>query len=226
MRIKRNEKIGDVPIIKIRNYFKYLRKVGVSKEGVRAHFGLSRKEVDFLINELLQNDFIEKTDNEKQENEFQLTIKGQALCVARCVSPMNKEKADKVFNDFMKRVNDINNDDYYLYKVEKLYLFGSYLNPNNIDFGDIDIAFDLKKKIENDEKFEQADSDRVKEARRKGKVFHNFLDELFYSETEVLLKLKNRCKYISLHRLEDEILEIAEHRQIFPVLKKNISKNK
>jgi len=96
MRIKRNEEIGNIPIIKIRDYFKCLRRVGISKENLREHFGLSLKNVNFLIKELLQNDFIEKTNKEEQKKTFQLTIKGQALCSARCISPIHRHRRDAI----------------------------------------------------------------------------------------------------------------------------------
>ena len=216
MRIKRKEKIGNIPIIKIRDYFKCLRRIGISKDELRNYFELSSKDVTFLITELLERDFIEKA--EKQGNrEYQLTIKGQALCTARCVSPMNKEKADKIFKDFMQRVEEINKNDYYLFKIEKLFLFGSYLSDDNIDFGDIDIAFELKRKIEDAIEFEKADDLHIQKAIENGKKFSNIVDKIFYSETEVLSKLKNKCKYISLHPITDEILEIAKYKQIYPL---------
>ncbi len=31
--------------------------------------------------------------------------KGEALSIARCVPPIDRIKADKIFNDFMQRVN-------------------------------------------------------------------------------------------------------------------------
>jgi predicted nucleotidyltransferase len=217
MRIEKNEKIGNIPMVKIRDYFKCLRPASISKEGLRKYFGLNFQDCDLLINELLQNGFIVLADETLQDDEYQLTTKGQALCAARCVSPMNKEKADKVFNEFMQRVEEINNNDYYLFKVEKLLLFGSYLNPENSDYGDIDIAFELKRKIKDYAEHEKVNKKRVQEAWEKGKVFSSFIDELGYSELEVILKLKNRCRYLSLHPMTDEILEIAEHKQIYPV---------
>ena len=216
MRIKRNEKIGNIPILEIRDYFNQLRSVGISKEGLRVHFGLNHKNVNLLVEDLLQNDFIEKATDEQQKKEYQLTIKGQALCAARCLSPMNKEKADKVFNEFMQRVEEINNDNYYLYKVKKLFLFGSYLNPDNDNFGDIDIAFELKRKIEDSKEFEIENDKRVEAARQRGKVFSSWLERLFFSATEVKRKLKNKSQYISLHEMTEGILEITKYKQIYP----------
>jgi predicted transcriptional regulator/predicted nucleotidyltransferase len=213
MRIKRNEKIANIPIIKIRDYFKEIREVEIIKAELGRYFNLNTKNINLLINELLHNELIEKT----QKNEYQLTMKGQALCAARSVSPMSKEKADKIFKDFMHRVDKVNNNNYYLCKVEKLLLFGSYLNPDKDDYGDIDIAFELKRKIDNFDEYEKARKKRIKEMKEKGKYFPCFMDEMFFPEKEVMLKLKNKCQYISLHRTEDEILKYSKYKQIYPV---------
>ena len=212
MRIKRNEKIANIPIIKIRDYFKEIRTVGIIRAELGRYFNLNTKNTNLLINEL-QNDFIEKNP----KTEYQLTMKGQALCAARSVPPMNKEKADKIFKEFMQRVEEINNNSYYLCKVEKLLLFGSYLNFDKDDYGDIDIAFELKRKIDNFDEYEKARKKRIKEMEEKGKYFSSFMDEMFFPEKEVILKLKNKCQYISLHRVEDEILKYSKYKQIYPM---------
>jgi len=150
-------------------------------------------------------------------NDYQLTSKGQTLCAARSVPPMNKEKADKIFNEFMQRVEEINNNDYYLCKVEKILLFGSYLNSENDDYGDIDIAFELKRKIDNFDEFEKAKKKHIRELEQNGKHFSDFMDEMFYPEKEVKLKLKNKCRYISLHPIDDWVLKTAKYKQVYPV---------
>jgi predicted nucleotidyltransferase len=117
----------------------------------------------------------------------------------------------------MQRVEEINNNDYYLYKIERLLLFGSYLNSNNDDYGDIDITFELKRKIDNFDEYEKARKKRIKEMGKKGKYFSSFMDELFFPEKEVILKLKNKCQYISLHRVDDGILKYSKYKKIYPV---------
>ncbi|MDR1007430.1 MAG: nucleotidyltransferase domain-containing protein [Campylobacteraceae bacterium] len=146
-----------------------------------------------------------------------MTSNGQALCVARSTPPLNKAKADKIFNEFMERVEEINNSNYYLYKVKKLLLFGSYLNSDKEDFGDIDIALDLKRKIDNLDDHKKAREERIQEVKQKGKYFSNYMKEILYPESEVMFKLKNKCRYINLHSIEDEILKTAKFKQIYPV---------
>jgi predicted transcriptional regulator/predicted nucleotidyltransferase len=213
MRIKRNEKIANIPTVKIRDYFKEIRTIGIIKSELGRYFNIDTKKINLLINKLLQDGLIEKS----QKREYQLTMKGQALCAARSVPPMNKEKADKIFKEFMQRVEEINNDNYYLCKIEKLLLFGSYLNSDNNDYGDIDIAFELKRKIDNFNEYEKARKKRIKEMEEKGKYFSSFFDESFFPEKEVVLKMKNKCQYISLHPIEDAILNYSKSKQIYPL---------
>jgi hypothetical protein len=52
---------------------------------------------------------------------------------------------------------------------------------------------------------------------QKGKYFSNYMEEAFYPEKEVMLKLKNRCQYISLHSIDDEVLKTAKFKQIYPI---------
>ncbi|MDR2342108.1 MAG: hypothetical protein LBD84_03580 [Campylobacteraceae bacterium] len=217
MLIKRNEKINNIPLIKIRDYFKTIYGIEVSKMHMKNHFNLNTNGINSLIEELLRNDFIEKNIGEPNKSEYQLTAKGQALCLAHSVPPLNKIKADKIFNEFMKRVEEINNSDYYLYKVKKLLLFGSYLISSNEHFGDIDIACELIRKTDNPEEYKKAAKKRIQEMEQKGKYFSNYMEEAFYFEKEVILKLKNRCQYISLYSIDDEVLKTAKFKQIYPI---------
>ena len=152
----------------------------------------------------------------KKKGKYQLTIKGQALCVARYTNPLNKEKADKLFKEFMERVEEINSNEFYLYRVSKIVLFGSYIDPEKTDYSDIDIAFELSRKAKSHEEFMEMDEQRIKEAELAGKSFPSFFDQIGYTERVVLLKMKNKCRYISLHRMYDGILNITKTKQVYP----------
>lgn len=207
MTISQTDYIGDVPIISIRNFFKKVRNrnaiFAFDEFMVSLHLG--NADTADCISELIAKGFIELS-NER----YKLTLKGNALSIARCTNRINKEKADKIFSDLIQRVHEINNDDTYLHKVSKLFLFGSYSDSSNEDFGDIDIAFKLSKKIRNPDEFIKANDKLVETALKKGKWFSSHLDKQFYSEHLVLLKLKNRNRYISLHPLEDGIFDFVD----------------
>lgn len=216
MRISRKETIDNIRILEIRDFFVYLKryraKTFTLKE-VCDYFKIDELKANSLLKELSDREFIERGGIDF----YKITLKGAALRIARCVSPINRVKADKILKDFMQRVEEINNNDYYLYRVSKILLFGSYIDKDAADFGDIDIAFELNRKIQDSDEYEKLNEEFIEKAKDEGKYFSSFIDELCYSETVVLLKLKNRNRYISLHEMRDGILEITETKQIYPV---------
>lgn len=217
MRISRNQKINNTPILKIRDFFKSLQRYRTDTftlDKACNYFEINDIEANSLLNELSEQGFIEKSISDY----YKTTLKGAALRIARCVPPIKRDKADKIVNDFMQRVEEINNNDYYLYRVSKILLFGSYIKEDAVDFGDIDIAFEVERKIKDAEEFEKLNREFFEKAQDEGKRFSSFIEKLFYSETVVILKLKNRNRYISLHRMSDEILEVTDTKQIYPVV--------
>ena len=212
MRIAKNELLEGIPVLKIRDYFRLLYSGLMTRDGLAERFNLNEKETEGLVGELLSKGYIEPADN----GMYRLTLKGNALSIARCMAPINREKADRIMQEFLKRVEEVNRDDFYPYRVSKLVLFGSYLNPEQMDLGDIDIAFELEPKIKDYDELMRYNDQLVDKARKEGKSFSSLIDILGYSEKLVILKLRNKEKYISLHRMTDGILQITACRQIFP----------
>lgn len=216
MRISRKQKINNTPILKIRDFFKSLQRYRTDTftlDKACNYFEINDIEANSLLRELTEQGFIEKSSSDY----YKTTLKGEALRIARCVPPIKRDKADKIVKDFMQRVEEINNNDYFLYRVSKILLFGSYIKEDAVDFGDIDIAFELERKVKDAAEYEKLDREFYEKAEDEGKRFSSFIERLFYSETVVISKLKNRNRYISLHR-DDEILKVTETKQIYPLL--------
>ena len=66
------------------------------------------------------------------------------------------------------------------------------------------------------EKWKIKNEKQVRIAYKKGVRFNSIVDDLFYTERVVLMYLKSKSPYISLHRMDDGILEIVETKQVFP----------
>lgn len=130
---------------------------------------------------------------------------------------MNKEKADKEFSEFMKRVENLNQNNEFIYQVKRIVIFGSYLNPENKDFGDIDIGIELEPRIKDEKAFELAENEIISNAIENGKVFSNIVDELFYPQDLVFKYLKNKSRYISIHRMDQVEGLNAIYNQVFPI---------
>lgn len=211
MRIYKANPIYGISMLDIRKFFRLIRNSEkFFSSDISEYFCFDKNETSNFISELISNDLIKPF-----EDGYKLTLNGNALCVAKCIPPINKEKADKIFKEFMQRVEEVNNDDYYLFRISKLYLFGSYLNPNNPDYGDIDIVFELERKVKDNDTFINLNSNLVCEAQNNGRYFSSFFDIIYYSQHLVLLKLKNKNRYISLHYI-NEISYITKYKQIFP----------
>lgn len=216
MKIDKKTLICGIPIIKIREFMRrYRTPESFSLQTIMEYFELTAPSGTSLLNELLNSGYAECVNTYK----YKVTIKGNSLAQVKFVKRMDKAKADKVFNEFMKRVSEINEDESSIYRVSKLYLFGSYLNPEAEDYGDIDIAYELEHKINDDKKFLEASQRIIDNAKAYGKVFSSFLDEVCYPENLILRYLKNRSPYISLHRMEDIKTLSAPHKQIYPDVK-------
>ena len=144
---------------------------------------------------------------------YETTLLGNSLALASAAKPLTRKTATRKFDEFMARVHEVNANPYYLYKIKKVVLFGSYLTERE-KVNDIDVAVEVGPKYEADEQKER-DKQRRKAAQDQGRRFSNFVDEMFWPEIEVMKFLKSRSRAISLHRTSDGILEQTEHQVIY-----------
>ena len=166
----------------------------------------TNKDYRKVINTLIDNGYIvsEKTIVNSSnpgcliESPYLITNKGKELCRARCVKRMNRAQADKLFNEILERVKEVNNNPYYLYKVNKVVLFGSYITDKE-DFGDIDIAFEFKFKRRVVKTEDGLNSELVANIDRayENNFFHS-LYKFSFAEREVAKFLKNRKAQIHI----------------------------
>lgn len=82
---------------------------------------------------------------------------------------------------------------------------------------DVDLAVELSSKFDDQEGRNTARQKRIEEARKSGRFFGNIIHELSWPRTEVLLFLKSRSRALSLHDMDDAVLQKTSTRQIHPV---------
>ena len=58
---------------------------------------------------------------------------------------INRAKADKIFADFVKRVDEVNADRAFLHWIAEVRAFGSYVT-DTVDLGDLDLAKNLERR--------------------------------------------------------------------------------
>lgn len=213
MKINPKVIIAGYPILKIRDLMR--QHEYMSEEIIRYRLKTTQKEAKYVLETLLKQELIEINTDKDANCKYLVSLKGNSLGNAKAVPSISRIKADKLFEEFMQRVLEINKKPKYLYKVTKIILFGSFITDAEF-VNDIDIAFELKKKGIDKEKWKVKNEKQVKKAYQKGVRFDSIIDDLFYTRTVVLRYLKSRSPYISLHPMEDGILEVVETKQVFP----------
>jgi DNA-binding MarR family transcriptional regulator len=139
------------------------------------------------------------TDHEDHKGavpRYILTDLGWAVVRASASRRIARSTAQVELAKFMERVNVVNADQHYLYRVRSVAVFGSYLGSRD-DLGDIDVAVDLHPKNPMDKEKKWVDAFR-RHAWDSGRSFSSFAAEIIWPRREVLLMLKSRKRSISI----------------------------
>jgi hypothetical protein len=144
-----------------------------------------------------------KRDRDREERHdstlpwYSVTPAGLMVADATAAKRIHRATAEAAICEFMKRIHVVNADSRYLYSVEKVAVFGSYLQSHQ-KLGDVDVAVDLQPRIPIDKERRWVDVFR-KHAWDSGRSHSAFEAELDWPRREVLLVLKSRKRSLSLH---------------------------
>lgn len=214
MKINAKDTILDTPILTIRKFLKNTSRGEIWSESLACQLlKLDVDETRRLLDELSRLGYIEQASSRNGQQRWQNTIQGNALALASAAKPTTRAKADQIFADFMQRVHTVNNDPYYLFKVTKVVLFGSYLQDTPT-VNDIDLAIDMDCKEPDIKRRGELFKQRRKES---GRNFGSYIDYVGWPETEVWMFLKSRSRVLSLHpfTLEAAFLSTVENKVVF-----------
>jgi len=184
-----------------------------SVEYAAARLRVSRRRAGVVINELVELGYVEAVRTEGALW-YKRSLAGSTLAQASAARPLQRATAERKLSDFLGRVRRINEDDYYLYRVKKVLVFGSYLTTAE-RINDIDVAVDLVHRWQDPDKHARLRDARIEEAMRSGRRFGNISEEVSWPQMEALLALKARSRAISLHPTDDAILHRADSRVVF-----------
>lgn len=217
MRIRSDALVARFPVKEIRDL---LRKSGefLSVDYTMRVLGINANKAARLLDDLESEGYIAKDSfsNSRNERYWKRTIKGGSLCNALFSAPVSRRTAGKKLNEFISRVHEVNADSRFLYRADRVVLFGSFLTDAP-HVGDLDLAVQLSPKEADCEKHAQLIRGRAAEAARRGKQFPSFVDRLTFAYLEVTSFLKARSRIIQLSDCSDGILKTAESRVIYPV---------
>ena len=194
MRIDKNSKLAGFPILKIRDLLRKCHEC-VDQEGVMHILKIDKNGAKKIITALEQKGFIELGAEETErasDSTWEITKNGRRFAAASALKPIPREKAETLVSDLLKRVEEVHENDEFMYDVELLEAFGSFITDSP-DLGDIDLALTLRRK----EKFQGNWGElSSRQAAESGKCFSDFVEKLYYSETKVRRYLKKRSPYL------------------------------
>lgn len=207
MNISPGEEIAGFPAIKLRNFFRKFGADLVNVSGAAFYLGVSPRKAKKIMIALENEEYLKSEISRytgKREIWWKQTIKGAGLRMASAAPQIKRSTADRLLSQLLIRVNEINGSDKFLYAVEKVIVFGSYLDETRLTLGDIDIAVELQPKEQNPKKLLELS---VAQADEDGRRHESHFFKMTYVQDKVLKYLRNRSRGISLHTTLDGVLK-------------------
>lgn len=163
-----------------------------------------------LIKALLAEGLIEAAGR----NAWRVSQAGQTLSSATAAKRVTRATAQKALRQFLDRVEQVNNDPYFLGKVTKVVLFGSILKPEVERLSDVDLAVELAPKEDDFDRARAGNYQRVEELALQGHRFRNFLDRegCWYWEVFGFLKGQSRVIALADYSVEKTFVLTVPHR--------------
>lgn len=222
MRIEPRKTIADVPMLRVRNLLQWLRdyRVDATATDIGQQLDLERSQADTLIAELLQRRLLapSERDQRRQEPHYKLTSHGSRIAAANASKPLKRATAERILKEFQARIEVVNQDTYYLYRVSRVVLFGSFLSDVPT-LSDVDLIVHLEPKASDSKLHMESCIKRNHEFLQRGWCVGYETLWVFYetlAKREVLVALRNRSAYLSLHSFLDEVLIQGQpHRVIY-----------
>jgi hypothetical protein len=215
MRITRDQVIAGLPALRAREFARDLvlrGGRGCRRDwliGFLTDYGadrLSRAEAQRFVDAFVAGGYAEAVPG--GDDDLRTTVAGNALAMATARRPVLRRSADKAVGELVERAAAINADPGYVYMVEWLELFGSYLNGDVDRLGDVDVYFRLARRYDGDEHLLKA-RERSRQAERTGRSFPTFESRLTWPYTEVMRALRGNSAIISLVGTPPELLGAA-----------------
>jgi cell division septum initiation protein DivIVA len=181
LRIARDQVIADLPAAQLRDA---MRKVNTSRfdiDELATHLGTKASD---LASRLQAEGYIEPAPHHNAL--WRTTIQGNALTMAKLGTPYTRKAAEKAVSGMLNAAEQINSGDY-LYFVERLEIFGSYLDDSKDRIGDVDVIVTLAPRWTTHKEFTDGVNRRCDAANRRFQIFHQ---RLTWPEKEVRRALK------------------------------------
>lgn len=205
MRIERNQMIAGIPAKDVRRFMRAAAGFIIRVRTVTEVLGCSERRALELLKNLHKEGLLAPKDDF-----WEATERGYALTMATAAHPLRRATAERLIAELMARTRTLNADNSWPYRIGKVVVFGSYVRgvarPN-----DVDIACELLPRWTGSEQLVQ---EQLRRQSRK-QPYRNLTEWATWPRLEVLRFLKTSARGLSIHELEDWILETTDHKVLF-----------
>lgn len=209
MKIDLKRSISGQTLRVIRDLFRRYERYPV--DATAAFLKIPESDAATLLDELVIAGFLERDDEASarwKEPIYQLTDAGIGLRNTSALKRIPRAKADQIVAQLVRCAEEINSDGRYVYYVEQISAFGSYIGEGP-DLGDIDVAIAIELRPTHKGRIVEANRARAKAS---GKRL-SFIETICYGQTEVRRRLKQVSRHLSIHDIS-ELEELKTERKL------------
>lgn len=222
MKVDWSINICGVNLVDVKNALRRLRWGSIYAQQLREILQISTASATDVMVELERRGWIKLSGTIKgTDTPYELTDEGRSLTEAKKIPRITRMKAQNILDAFLRRVQEVNDDDDFGVLVDEVYVFGSFLDPSQDRLGDVDIAVSLMGRWIVGRKNWEYERSR-QEASGAAGWFSSFLEhevrrylkarEPYISMTSLLSLKALDTKMLLVYRASDEVRNEHEHR--------------
>jgi len=197
MQIDTNDRIGDVPVLDVRDLLRRIPHQFRYETLERA--GYSKRRAKKLVHALITVGYLEVG----LDGQLNMTPACKSFTRGSAAKRVKRETAEVAFHKFMDRVRKANCNEDFLLKVTTVVVYGSYLGDAK-RLGDLDLAVELEPRHQQLD-FDALNRLYMEHFEKSGRAYRRIGYEYEWAQMEVFLFLKNRSRTLSLHSMHDFI---------------------
>ncbi|GAA4660054.1 hypothetical protein [Arthrobacter cryoconiti] len=197
MRIAKTDSIADLPATAARDFLRRVKNADFDEDWALTLLGASGEDHAVIVLGLLEaQGYIERTGASHEGSPWwRTTILGNALAMASFGKPISRKTGERLVKEMLERARLYNSDLTRPYYVQRLRIFGSYLDKTIDPLGDVDVELVIGHRVTDPQALLQYAVDS-------GRTFPTFMDQLMWPQKEIVQILRNRSAAINI-TLED-----------------------
>jgi hypothetical protein len=202
MNIGSKSELANVRLMDIRDFIReYWVRGEFSTSDLMAHLNVDEESSCKIIEDLIEEGWVVQTEDDR----FEPLENAIYLIQDKANKLIPRKKAERCFNAFMKRVEEVNGNPYYLLYVKKVISFGSFPSyASLVDGVDLAIEFDYKDVGKGVDIMEVV----YKRSTTSGIQFSTIYDKLDFAYQEVRSFLKIKSRLLTFHSYEHPTLRL------------------